>query len=276
MSGIVFFATRELEKVRSFYADLVGTQEWLDQGDCVILAHGNLKIGFHATGKADIDALITIFYPDRSGVDAAYARMAAVADAPPNLNERYRIYHFFARDPEGRRLEFQSFEHDLEPYLDAEGLLHTRRSVRQFSERDVDERTVAQVLESCRLAPSARNSQPVEFVLIRDPGMLRQLSELRPGSSDPIGRAPLAVAIVSDPAISPRPVDDGCIATYHLLLAAWARGLGTCWIGGLDLDAAKELLGIAKDRHLITVTPLGWPAETPPVRPRRDLRVRRV
>ncbi len=276
MSGIVFFATNELEKLRRFYTGEIGMGEWLDQGDCLILSHGNLKIGFHATGKVDVDAMITLFYPDRSGVDAAHARLAAIADAPPRLNEKYRIYHFFARDPEGRRLEFQSFEHDLEPHLDGEQLLQTRRSVRQFTGRAVDEATLTAVLESCRLAPSARNSQPVEFVVVRDRALLDRLAAVRPGSSDPIGRAPMAVAIVSDPAVSPLPIDDGCIAAYHLMLAAWTRGLGTCWIGALNRDDAKEILGIPKERYLVTVTPLGWAAERPAVRPRKEVRVRSV
>ncbi len=276
MSGIVFFATNELEKLRRFYTDEVGMREWLDQADCLILSHGNLKVGFHATGKADVDAMITVFYPDRTGVDAAHARLAPIADAAPRLDEKYRIYHFFGRDPEGRRLEFQSFEHDLDPYLDGEQLLHTRRSVRQFTGRAVDEATLTAVLESCRFAPSARNSQPVEYVVVRDRAILDRLALVRPGSSDPIGGAPMAVAIVSDPGASPLPIEDGCIAAYHLMLAAWARGLGTCWIGALNREDAKEVLGIPKERYLVTVTPLGWPAERPAVRPRREVRVRSV
>lgn len=274
MSGIIFFATRDLDATRRFYIETIGMREWLDQGDCVILAHGNLRIGLHATGKADTDALITLFFRDPAEVDEAYARLGDIADAPPKANERYHIYHFFGRDPEGRRLEFQSFDHALSPYLDAEELLHTRRSVRQFAAGDVAEATVTALLESCRLAPSARNSQPVEYILIRERSTLTRLAELRPGSSDPIGRAPMAVAVVSDPGVSPRPVEDGCIAAYHLLLAAWAHGLGTCWIGGLDQDAAKDVLGVARDMRLIMVTPLGWPAEKPEIRPRRSVRAR--
>ena len=128
-------------------------REWLEQGDVVILSHGNMKIGFHATGKADLDALITFFYADRGGVDAMHARFASVADAPPRLNEKYRIYHFFARDPEGRRIEFQSFEHDLEPFLDGGELLATRRSVRQFRIEQVDDRIVAR--DARKLSPCA-------------------------------------------------------------------------------------------------------------------------
>jgi nitroreductase len=60
------------------------------------------------------------------------------------------------------------------------------------------------------------------------------------------------------------------------MLAAWSRGLGTCWIGALNRDDTKEILGIPKERYLATVTPLGWPAERPAVRPRREVRVRSV
>jgi nitroreductase len=276
MSGIVFFATRELERVRRFYTGEIGMREWLDQGDCLVLSHGNLKIGFHATGKSDIDALITVFYSDRADVDAAHARLAGIAEAAPVPDEKHRIYHFFARDPEGRRLEFQSFDHELPPFLDGEELLHTRRSIRAFSDQEVDDATLAAVFESCRLAPSARNSQPVEFIVVEDAFVRRHLAVLLPGSSDPIAEAPLAIGIVSDPAVSPRPIEDGCIATYHLMLAAWARGLGTCWIGGLTTPEAKEILRVPQERHLITVTPLGWPAFHPGVRPRREVEVRRV
>lgn len=276
MSGIVFFATRELKQVRDFYIGQVGMRTWLEQDDVEILSHGNMKVGFHATGKADLEALITFFYAGRGEVDAMHDRLASIADAPPRLNEKYRIYHFFARDPEGRRVEFQSFEHDLAPFLDGDELLATRRSVRQFQDRPVDDRVLGAILESCRLAPSARNSQPVEFVIVRDRDMLGRLAALRPESSDPIARAPMAVAIVSDRAASPLPIDDGCIAAYHLLLAAWSHGLGTCWIGGMDRDDAKAILGIPRERYLVTVTPLGWPAERPAARPRRDVRVREV
>ena len=272
MSGIVFWKTRALTVMKDFYTRRVGMSVWLEQEDCVILAHGNMLVGFCSREDVDAGGLITVFYPDRDLVDAAYEGFAADADAPPRANEKYEIYHFFAKDPEGRDLEFQSFDRPLRPHFDGIELLATRRSVRRYRDTTVDPRVLDEIFESCRHAPSARNSQPCSFIVIRNSDTLRRLSVLRGESSAPIASASVAVAIVSDPAESPRAVDDGCIAAYHLLLSAWAHGLGTCWMGGMDQDEAKSILGIPTDRRLITITPLGYPDERPSVRTRRPVR----
>ena len=274
MSGIVFFRTRRLEEIREFYTRRAGMEVWLDQGDVSILKEGNLLVGFHQAERADLDGLITFFCPDRMAVDRMYERFAVEAKAPPRVNEKYRIYHFFAADPEGRGLEFQSFEHAIGPHLDGAEILATRRSVRRFVDRAVEGPLLDAIFESCRLAPSARNSQPCSFIVVRDRERLARLAALRGESSAPIARAPVAVAVTSDPAISPRHVQDGCIATYHLILAAWAQGLGTCWIGGMDRPEAKQILDVPEDQYLVTVTPLGYPAERPVPGDRTPARVR--
>lgn len=276
MSGIVFWRTRQLEEVREFYTARAGMTVWLEQADCVVLKHGNLLVGFCAREEADTAGLVTIFYRSRTEVDEAFARFREGADGPPRANPKYGIYHFFTKDPDGRGVEFQSFDHPIDPHLDGMELLGTRRSIRHFSPDEVPTSLLDSVLESCRLAPSARNTQPCAFAVVRDPDLRARLALLRGDSSAPIAQAPVAIAISSDPAISPRPVEDGCIATYHLLLAAWAHGLGSCWIGGLDRLEAKEFLGIPQGHYLATVTPIGFPAESPPVRERRPIRMRQI
>jgi hypothetical protein len=109
MSGIVFFNTNTLESIRRFYVDLLGCTVWVDQGDCIILKHGNLLLGFCTRTKRDLDGLITFFYESKMDVDIMYEMLVETADSPPQMNERYGIYHFFCRDPENRRLEFQHF-----------------------------------------------------------------------------------------------------------------------------------------------------------------------
>jgi nitroreductase len=100
--------------------------------------------------------------------------------------------------------------------------------------------------------------------------LLDWLSGVRGRNSEPIGRATAAVAVVADPARSRRHVQDGCIAAYHLLLAAWLFGLGTCWIAAMDRDDVKEELSIPRDHYIATVTPLGYPAESPHTPQRRS------
>jgi nitroreductase len=276
MSGIVFHKTTDRRRIADFYVESIGMEIWLEEADCTLLRHGNLILGFHEQPEADTGGLITFVLPDRTGVDAAHSRLGSHARGGPRSDERYRIYHFFATDPEGRALEIQSFDRAIPPILDGVELLSTRRSVREYREGPVDPGTLAAILDLARLAPSARNTQPWSFVVARDPQRLARLAAVRGDSSAPLSRAPTAVAVTADPALTPCPVEDACIAAYHLLLAARLHGLGTCWIGRMDRDDVKEILGIPSGHYVATVTPLGYPAETPLMRERGAVRVREV
>jgi hypothetical protein len=114
VSGIVFFNTQKLDELKRFYIDKVGCRMWMDQGDCVILRFGNMLTGFCKREKADLQGLITFFYDSREGVDRAYAQFKDIADAAPRDNPKYPIYHFFAKDPEGRGIEFQYFTNKID------------------------------------------------------------------------------------------------------------------------------------------------------------------
>jgi hypothetical protein len=109
VSGIVFFRTLKLEQLKNFYIGKVGCKMWMDQGDCIILKFGNMLVGFCQRDSADLDGLITFFYQDKEAVDRAYETFKETAQAAPVMNKKYNIYHFFARDPEGRGIEFQYF-----------------------------------------------------------------------------------------------------------------------------------------------------------------------
>lgn len=115
MGGIVFFRTAELNKLREFYTGTVGMNVWLEQPDIAILKFDNMLIGFHQTGEADLSGLITFVYETKEEVDGMYSKIKELAISEPKVNEKYRIYHFFAKDPEGRPIEFQQFLHDTEP-----------------------------------------------------------------------------------------------------------------------------------------------------------------
>lgn len=113
MAGIVFVRTTDLSRIVGFYRETVGMREWLSQPGISILRHGNFLVGFHESDTADVDSLLTFFYRTREEVDEMHGRLGERALAPPRENERYRIYNFFATDPDGRKLECQVFLHDL-------------------------------------------------------------------------------------------------------------------------------------------------------------------
>jgi nitroreductase len=140
-----------------------------------------------------------------------------------------------------------------------------RRSIRNYEPRAVPEEKVTQILEAGRWAPSASNSQPWKFIVVRDEVVRNELARVATYGRF-IAQAPVAIAVVIDPRASNHPVEDGAAATQNMLLAAHALGLGTCWIGSYDSsyeESAKEVLGIARDKRLLALISLGYPAESP-------------
>ena len=269
MAGIIFFRTKDLEAMKEFYHSRIGMTTWLVQSECVILKHGNLLLGFCEREETDSQGIITFFYQGCEDVDEMYRKLQPLAIDEPKENETYGIYHFFIKDPDDRLVEFQAFLYPLDPYLAGDELLLTRRSIREFQDTVIPDELLWKLFEICRFAPTSRNCQSYRFIVIRDRKVLRFLAGLRGGSSAPIARAPMAVAICTDPGITGRPVQDGCIAAYHFTLAAKLSGLGTCWIAAMDRTDVKEALGIPQEHYIATITPLGYPAERPQAPPRK-------
>lgn len=115
MSGIVFSGTESLEAVVDWYVEAVGASVWLEQPDCTILQYDNLLFGFCERETADTDGIVTFVRDSRAGVDELYETLSDRAESEPYVNDRYDIYQFFATDPEGRTIEFQTFLHETEP-----------------------------------------------------------------------------------------------------------------------------------------------------------------
>lgn len=109
MSGLVFLSTRRLKDIVEFYISRLGMEIWLKQDDCTILRQGNLMLGFCERATAEVCGIITFYFASKEEVDNRYEALRDLADGPPRENPKYRIYHFFLRDPEGRRLEIQKF-----------------------------------------------------------------------------------------------------------------------------------------------------------------------
>jgi nitroreductase len=135
-----------------------------------------------------------------------------------------------------------------------------RRSIRHFASREVEERKLNSALEAARWAPSSKNSQPWEFIIIKDRSALKVIAEESTYGKH-IAHAPLAVAFVTDPSKSKRHEVDGALATQNFSLAAWSLGLGTCWTGAMNREKVKEVLGIPAEKNLLTVLPVGYPSE---------------
>ncbi len=115
MAGLVFFATENHDELVRFYCDELDCTVWLDQPGCTILQHGHMLLGFCDRDETDECGIVTFYYDDREAVDRMYDRLRGRADGEPVENEEYDIYQFFATDPDGRTLEFQTFLHPIDP-----------------------------------------------------------------------------------------------------------------------------------------------------------------
>jgi nitroreductase len=138
-----------------------------------------------------------------------------------------------------------------------------RYSVRGYRADPVDDATLSRVLEAARRAPTAANHQPFRVVVVHTKGREDEL--LRIYGRPFFVQAPLVLAFVAVPGEAWRRVDgkpydevDATIAMDHLVLAATALGLGTCWIAAFDPAAAREVLGLPDDVEPLAFTPLGY------------------
>lgn len=160
--------------------------------------------------------------------------------------------------------------------MDVLSAIQGRRSIRHYSSQPIEEEKLNKVLEAARLSPSANNRQAWKFIVVRDQAKRGQLAEAAGGQIF-IGHAPvILVCCGTEPdhvmmCGQHRYSIDLSIATAYMILEAYDQGLGTCWLGRFDETRVKEILGIPANLRVVAMTPLGYPAENPPVRPRKDL-----
>lgn len=158
--------------------------------------------------------------------------------------------------------------------MDVMDAIKARRSVRSYRDRAVSDDVLQRVMVAARLAPSARNCQEWRFIAVRDRTMREHLAVDAAGQPF-IAQAPVLLVCCAQTdgrlmrcGQAAYPIDVA-IAMDHLTLAAAAEGLGTCWIGAFDEEMVKQSLGIPAAVRVVELMPLGYPADTRPVRKSR-------
>jgi len=155
-------------------------------------------------------------------------------------------------------------------------LIRQRYSVRAYRPDPVEEEKLERILEAGRLAPSAANRQPFRFIVVSTEDHREQLSRV-------YGRkwflqAPLVIVVCGLPENAWVRGDgvnyvriDAAIAMDHMILAATDEGLGTCWIGAFDVQAARDVFDLPAGVEPIVMTPLGYAADQPKSKTRKPL-----
>ncbi len=155
-------------------------------------------------------------------------------------------------------------------------LINKRYSVRAYKPDPVEDEKLQEVLNAARVAPTAANRQPIQFIVVHTKG--REAEVKRIYRADWFSKVPLFICACAIPAQAWSRSDnknyaevDVTIAMDHLILTATELGLGTCWIAAFDPAAAREILGLPKGVEPIAITPLGYPADQPGAKKRKSL-----
>ena len=141
--------------------------------------------------------------------------------------------------------------------MEAFEAIRTLLAVRSYKDTPVPDDVVRRIVEAGRLTGSGMNRQPWHFMVIRERDTLRRLGALA-SSGSYVAQAPLAIVVATDR--SRFAVSDASRAIQSMLLAGWADGVGSNWVGFGGLESARALLDIPDSLDVLALLPFGYPA----------------
>lgn len=164
--------------------------------------------------------------------------------------------------------------------MDVFDAIRGRRSVRTFKPDPIPEKDLEKILDAGRLAPSAGNCQPWEFVIVKDEEIKEKLVHAALGQSF-LSEAPVVVVVCANVPRTERRygrrgaelycIQDTAAAVQNINLAAYALGYGTCWVGAFDEEAAAKAIKVPPKVRPVAIIPIGRPGEKPRPTPRLHL-----
>ncbi len=152
--------------------------------------------------------------------------------------------------------------------------IRTRKSVRRYLDKPVEDEKLAAIMEAARLAPSASNLQEWRFVIVRKPETKKKIVEMASNQKF-MGEAGAIIVACAETNEHVMPCGqksypiDLAIALDHISLAAVELDLGTCWIGAFNESKVKQLLGIPEKIRIVELMCLGYPADPSPEKKNR-------
>lgn len=153
-------------------------------------------------------------------------------------------------------------------------IIKNRRSVREFTDREIPGEAVDLLIDALRWAPSAGNLQGRKFYFVFNRDIRNKLAKagLKHDYVTFIAHAPLVIVACADLDICSRygergthlySIQDTAASVQNLLLAAHDLGLGACWVGAFREEKVKEILSLPDNLRPVVIVPVGYPARTP-------------
>ncbi|MFC1623949.1 nitroreductase family protein [Candidatus Omnitrophota bacterium] len=146
-----------------------------------------------------------------------------------------------------------------------------RKSVREYSEKKVDKLLIEKIIDAGRLAATARNEQPWEFIVTSDKEILNSICKMCPNGPF-IKNAPHLIAVFSKD--TKYYIEDSSAATQNMLLAIEDLGLGGCWIAGDKKEYAevvRKMFDVPNGYRLVSMVSVGYPKKAQDPKPKRNV-----
>jgi len=147
-----------------------------------------------------------------------------------------------------------------------------RKSVREYSEKKVEKGLIEKIIDAGRLAATARNEQPWEFIVTSDKEILKKICGMCPNGPF-VKDAPHLIAVFSKDA--KYYLEDCSAATQNMLLAIEALGLGGCWVAGDKkdyVDEVRRIFNVPEGYRLVSMISLGYPKKAQGPKPKKAVK----
>jgi nitroreductase len=143
--------------------------------------------------------------------------------------------------------------------MDVLEAIKARRSIREYSDDPIPEKTLEKLVDAARFAPTARNVQPWEFVVATEKELIKKIAGITDHGKFLSQAAACIIVFCRDTKYY---LEDGCAATQNILLAASSLGIGSCWVAGDKkpyCSQLNDLLSVPLGFKLVSIVGLGHP-----------------
>jgi nitroreductase len=153
-------------------------------------------------------------------------------------------------------------------------LILSRRTIRQFKPEPVPRSILKKIVDAARLAPSAANRQPLEFLVVDDKEVvdrvflcLKWAGYIVPDGNPRPGREPTSyiITLINSKVRKSGFEWDAGAAVENMILSALEEGIGSCWLASVDREKVCEIVGLPEDYAVDSILALGYPDESPVV-----------
>lgn len=158
-------------------------------------------------------------------------------------------------------------------------LILQRRTIRKFKQQPIPFDLMEKMINAARLAPSASNLQPCEYIIVNDEHLLNQVfnslkwaAYIAPAGDPQQEERPVAyiIILINSEINDKSGVVDASAAIENIILTALEQDIGCCWLYSVNRTKIRNLFSIPEKFQINSVLALGYPDESPVIEELKD------